>query len=356
MKSQILSNFINDYLFNQTSGYYRKSNPIGNNADFITAPEISSIFGELIALYIIQITSDKNKIAFVEAGAGKGSLFNDILSTIHKLAAKNIDLAQNFLQKTKFFIIEINEILKQEQQSKLKKFDITWCQTLQEFLQYKDNNSEILFLSNEFFDCFAIDQYVKTDIGWCQRLIDIDDNNIAFRLANFDPKIHNFRENNIGLEVSQKAPISSLFEFSESSCNFAIQLFKALDQYNGIVINIDYGYFAREFANSLQVISNHQKINFVDILTLDKKCDITAHVDFFLLDKIAKSYNLQSSLVTQREFLLSLGILNRMEQLMKLNIVNKENLQKSINRLINLDEMGELFKVHIVWSEKNEKY
>ncbi len=344
-----LSEFINDYLYNPNSGYYRKENPIGKDQDFITSPEISSIFGELLALYLLQITADKKKLSLVEMGAGHGTWFFDILVTIHKLAEKDVKAAKNFLNKVEFFVVEISESLISIQQNKLKNFKISWCKNFDEFIQKKSLDSEIIFISNELFDCFAIDQYVKTDIGWCMRLIDIKNQKIDFKLDNFNPKIHQFIEENLGYKESQNAPISAVFEFSQSGFNFANQLFKAIKEFGGIAINIDYGHENLEFTNTLQAISNHQKIKFSDILTLNKKCDITSHVDFLMLDRVAKKSNLETSLVNQGDFLLSLGILTRKEQILKQKNIDQEKVNNAINRLINKEEMGDLFKVHIAW-------
>jgi len=346
-----LSKFIKKYLFDPDCGYYSNKNPIGKDKDFITSPEISSIFGELIALYLVQITSDKSKISFVEMGAGTGSLFFDILATIYKLAEKKVGLAQDFIKKTDFNIIETSPALEELQKDKLKYFNITWHKYFQDFIQSRSQDSEILFISNELFDCFAIDQYVKTDIGWCQRLIAIEQQQINFKLANFNPDINQFIIDKIGFIESQKAPISAIFEFSKDADKFAHELFLAINKFGGIAINIDYGYIINEFANSLQSINNHKKVKFKDILQEKDGCDITAHVNFSMLDNIANNNQLNSSLVTQKEFLLSLGIVTREKQILKQNDSNALDVKRAINRLINAEEMGELFKVHIAWKE-----
>lgn len=325
---QKLSDFMSAALFNPQSGYYRTKNPLGKNSDFITAPEISQVFGELLAAYILQIfAGKKNKISLVEMGAGKGTLFFDILFTIKKLAEKNIAPAVDFLERANFHIIEINEVLKKIQQEKLREFKVKWHENFDEFLREAD---EIFFISNELFDCFPIDQFVKTDIGWCERLVDSG----KFITANFDPQIHKFVQNLVQID----APFGAVFEHSQSARNFMTQLCEALKIKGGIAINFDYGYVKNEFANTLQAIKNHQKTNVLENVG---KSDITAHVDFAALDKIAKNCGLNSSLITQREFLISLGMEERRK------ILKNEN--SAIDRLIAPDQMGELFKCHIIW-------
>lgn len=323
-----ISDFTSRTLFHPTSGYYRTRNPLD---DFITAPEISQVFGELIAAYFLQIFSArKNKISLVEMGAGKGTLLRDILVSVKKLAEKKIVPAVEFLECAMFHVIEINEVLKKIQKENLKNFSVTWHKNFEEFLrQPTTDNRQLFFLSNELFDCFPIDQFVKTDIGWCERLIDSG----KFVIKNFDPEIHQFVQNLVQVD----APFGAVFEHSSAAKDFMSQLCEALKTHGGIVINFDYGYVKTEFANTLQAIKNHQKVSI-----FEKDCDITAHVDFFALKKIAKNFGLNSSLVTQREFLISLGIEERRKIL-----PFSEN--SAIDRLISPDQMGELFKCHIIW-------
>jgi SAM-dependent MidA family methyltransferase len=328
-------------LFDKDHGYYRTKNPIGKNSDFITAPEISQIFGEITAAYILQIFATKrNHASLVEMGAGKGTWFYDILNTIQKLADKKNKEALDFIELVDFHIIEINPILKEIQQKKLHKFSITWHENFDEFLV--KNSGEIFFISNELFDCFPIDQFIKTDIGWCERLTDLK----LFFIANFNPKIHQFIEEKLGFFISQNAPINAVFEYSLAAEIFFTQLCQALKTKGGIAINFDYGYDKNDFANTLQAIKNHQKI---DPLLEFGNVDISAHVNFVALDKIAQQFSLKSSLVSQAYFLSSLEIKERAEILIKQNLSQKNEINSAIDRLISPNQMGELFKCHIIW-------
>lgn len=317
-------------LFDEKSGYYRTKNPIGKDADFITAPEISQVFGELIAAYLLQIFSlQKSRISLVEMGAGRGVLFYDVLQTIKKLAKKT-SLASDFIASANFHIIEISDVLREIQQKKLADFKIRWHQKFEDFLS--QNSSRIFFISNELFDCFPIDQFVKTDIGWCERLIDSG----RFITKNFDPRVDKFVQRSAG----RSAPFGAVFEYSESAKNFMNQLCSSLQNFGGIAINFDYGYIESDFANTLQAVKNNQK---VDVLKDPGNIDISAHVDFGALDKIAKNFDLKTSLITQRDFLLSLGIEERAKNLL--------NQNSAIERLVSPSQMGELFKCHIIWKE-----
>lgn len=353
---QKISNFMHNSLFDEKTGYYRTKNPIGKDSDFITAPEISQVFGEMIAVYILQIASTKKaEIALVEMGAGKGTLFFDILSTIKKLAEKNIASAHDFFERVTFHIIEINPVLREIQQEKLADFKVNWYDSFTDFSKFltplssgfdfsqptaiKAINREIFFISNELFDCFPIDQFVLTESGWRERVI-IDK---KFTLAAFDKKIHDFIES----EIDSLAPIGAVFEYSWAARNFMQQLCEILKKQGGMAINIDYGYIKNEFFNTLQALKNHQK---VDILENAPNCDITVLVDFFALLKVVKNNNLNSSLVSQKEFLIALGINERRSKLLSINPQKSEEINSAIDRLINSDEMGDLFKCLIIWN------
>ncbi len=329
---------MSEALFHPLHGYYRTKNPIGKNSDFITAPEISQVFGELLAVYFLQIASTKkSQIAFVEMGAGKGTLFCDILNSIKKLAQKNIAPAVDFFERTTFFIIEINPILQKIQQKNLHEFNVSWCESFSDFIT-KNSDREIFFLSNELFDCFAIDQFVLTEIGWRERIIKGD----KFILADFDKKIHDFVEK----EIKALAPIGAVFEYNLAAREFMAQLCEALKKQGGISINIDYGYTKNEFANTLQALKNHQKTNVLENVG---DSDITSLVDFTSLQKIVQNFALNSSLVSQAQFLQELGIEERRKILLTKNPEKKFEINSAIDRLIDLNQMGELFKCLIIW-------
>jgi SAM-dependent MidA family methyltransferase len=342
-----ISELIRQQLFSKEGGYYKIKNPIGKSQDFITAPEISQIFGEIMAIYLLELSKNSvNKIALVEMGAGHGTWLDDILQTIENLANKSQKIAQEFLKKTEIFIVETSPQLQKIQQQNLIKYKIKWCENFAEFLA--KSSGEIYFISNELFDCFAIDQYVKTANGWQERLIEFSDkknlSNPHFVISKTD--YNNFVEQQIGKALSLIAPFQAVFEYSKDARDFMQQLSSAIYLRGGVAINIDYGYSNYDFANTLQTIKNHQKIPFLEGF---KDADITALVDFFALDNIAKDSQLKTSLISQRDFLLGLQADKRLSFLKLANPQIADNLQNDFDRLINPSQMGELFKAHIIW-------
>lgn len=342
MQEYTISQYVNKALFDDKKGYYKKKNPIGKNADFITSPEISQVFGELLAIYLLQfITKIDEKYAIVEMGAGRGMLFYDVVFTLKKLA-KNNQQIQSLIDNCSFNIIEINPVLRDLQKKKLKDFNVNFYQNLSDFAA-SNNKAKIIFFSNELLDCFAIDQYVLTESGWRERIIIEQNNNRSFSLAPFDKKVNDFVNTKI---ADILAPIGSVFEYSKTARQFIKDLAMLIKENGGGAINIDYGYYQNKFVNSLQGIKNHQKY---DVLKDPGEVDITAHVDFGALDKIVKDIGLQTSFISQREFLLALGIEERRKILLQKNTKSYEEINLAIDRLIKCDEMGELFKVHIIW-------
>ena len=327
--------FMNEALFHPKFGYYNTQNPFGKNGDFITAPEISQVFGELIAAYLIELWQtnyDSGKINLVEMGAGRGTLMKDFLQIAKKIP--------HFLKQVKISIVEISPKLQEIQKINLQGFDIGWHDNFTDF--YKQNDRQpIFFIANELFDCFAIEQLVKTENGWLHRMVDIDQNGELRFILNLPAATKRLPSNN----TSQ--PINSVFEYSPQATAFMNELSIAIQKNKGIGLVIDYGYIENKFQNTLQAVKNHLYSN---ILQNVGSVDITALVDFSVLQKIATKNNLQSSVVTQKEFLTTIGIEQRREKLLQeKNETKKYLINSSINRLIDEKQMGELFKELIIW-------
>ncbi len=336
-----ISSFMKEVMFSPDKGYYKVKNPIGQNQDFITAPQISSIFSQLIAGYFFSFISQNpqnQKIAFVEMGAGLGTMFFDILQTFLELEKK---LKTNILPNINFVIIETNPVLVKSQQEKLSKLDleISWFENFEDFLQ-ENKDRKIYFVANELFDCFAIDQFSRINGKWQEILVGLDQNgNLAPILENFNETKHQLIE-----KLAQKNKIPNqnniIFENSIESLNFMNQLSQTIKKTNGMALVIDYGYVDPPLKSTLQAIKNHEKINIFEEQD-PYSCDLTALVDFAALRNCARQNNLQTSLITQGEFLNSLDIQEKRGQ--------QKDLDLAIERLTAEDQMGKLFKCLIIW-------
>jgi NADH dehydrogenase [ubiquinone] 1 alpha subcomplex assembly factor 7 len=196
-----------------------------------------------------------------------------------------------------------------------------------------------LFLAaNEFFDALPVRQYVKTERGWCERMVTALDGKLTFALAPVPvprPTIPESREN---------APDGGVYETSPASTALAEDIARIITAKGGAALMIDYGYGeAGGFSETLQAVSGHR---FADALTEPGEDDISAHVDFAALANAGKRGGAAVfGPVTQGMFLANIGITERAEQLMKANPENSRDLLSAIERLIGNEQMGILFKV-----------
>ncbi len=173
-----ISQFMNEALFHPKFGYYTNNQPIGRDGDFITSPEISQVFGELIGAYQVNLWQNNynsQEVNLVEMGAGKGTLMQDLLRFAGKIP--------NFLERVSVNIIEVSPKLQKIQKNNLKNFKIKWWDNFNDF--YENNQQKpIFFLANELFDCFAINQYVRIDNIWVEKMVNIDKNDdLQFSLS-----------------------------------------------------------------------------------------------------------------------------------------------------------------------------
>jgi len=314
----------------ENNGYYIKNNPIGSKNDFITAPEISQMFGEILAVFLINYWKEKVKTDFnlVELGPGKGTLLKDLLRT----ATKN----QNFLNASNLILIEKNNYLINLQKNTINFERVNWSQ---EFNIQKKNRPSIIY-SNEFFDCFPVRQFYKKE-QWYERFIKY---NISEKIFNF---IYEKVDNNKLLEVLKKFDHVKVAEISESRMKYFDSICKIIKKNKGIFVTIDYGYKDPPNYLTLQTIYNHKKTHLFENIGNQ---DITAHVNFDELINVANKNNLKIDIFcTQRDFLIAYGIKERKEKLQKNK--NKEtikNLNLEYERLINKSQMGEVFKFLVV--------
>ena len=333
------SQFINLALFHPKYGYYVSCNPFGAQGDFTTAPEISQVFGELIAAYIINNFQNFNlkQASLVEMGAGRGVMMRDMLQIFEK--------STSVKSKFDFNIVEISKKLQKIQENTLKNSNsVNFHDDFNNF-QQKNPKKPIFFVANELFDCFAIDQFIKTKQGFVQRLINFDakKDQFCFVFDQFNQEI----SDKIAEITPNNTQVNSITEHSPYAASLMAQICQSIKNVGQMAIIIDYGYIKSPLKSTLQAIKNHQQSHIFEHIGTS---DLTSLVDFNMLQNIAKKHHLNSSLITQREFLTSLGIKIRQEQLIKgKNKQQQDQIKSAISRLIDNSQMGELFKVLIVW-------
>ena len=340
-KNDILTvdKYIYEALYNSKSGYYMKGNPFGKNGDYITAPNISILFSEMIAIWIILFWENlkcPKKFNLVELGSGNGEMMRQIIKTFDRFLV--------FKNCCKINILEKSIYLKKIQKQKLKNRNIKWLKNLNEV-----SNIPSIFIGNEFFDALPIKQFVKKDNEWYER-------NVKFSKLNrpkFIDILNDIKkiEKKIGFKISHK---QKFIEYSPLTSKYFKIITKKIRSNNGGILIIDYGYLNKEIKNTLQSVSNHKYNNVLDGFG---KSDITYNLSFYLIKKIIEKLGSFNSITTtQKKFLTKLGIFQRAEILAKNMPFNKKaDIYFRIKRLVDKNEMGNLFKVMFV-TNKNNKF
>ena len=331
--------FIDLALYHKKTGYYMKKNPFGKDGDFITAPNISILFSEMLAIWCIAFWEHlgyPKKINIIELGAGNGEMMYQMIKVFERF--------NKFRESSNYFILEKSQFLKKIQKKKLNSHKITWLNSIN-----KLKNGPNIFLANEFFDALPIKQFIKKKNKWYEK--SIKKNNInKFEFVNVITNIKNLEKKiEINLSKNQK-----IIEFSPLTYDYLNIISKKINTFQGGLLIVDYGYLKKKMRDSLQSIYKHKFNNILDNFS---KSDITYNLNFFLLKKIVKKLNLKVvGLTSQRNFLTKLGILDRAEILAKnLQFSKKADIYYRIKRLIDRNFMGELFKVMFV-TGKNIKF
>ena len=322
-------------LHDAAGGYYATRQPFGAAGDFITAPEISQMFGEMLGLWCVQVWHDQGQPKhkrLVELGPGRGTLMADALR-----AAK---VAPEFLRGLEVVMVEASPALQKAQAEKLKDSgaEIRWVTHFDGSLA----DRALFLLANEFFDAMPVRQYIKTARGWCERMVVAKDGALDFALAPMPTPGAAIAATRAG------APDGGTYEVSAAGTALAEAIGRIVATMGGGALLLDYGYGEPEnpqapgYSETLQAVGGHR---FADVLADPGENDLSAHVDFAALGEAARHggaavYGPRG----QGEFLTDLGIIGRAEQLMKSNPASAQTLFAAVERLIGPGEMGTLFK------------
>lgn len=329
---------VHDYmqhcLTHPTYGYYTAQQPFGTDGDFITAPEITSLFGELLGVWALlqwQQMGQPNAWQFMECGPGRGLLMRDALRAMQRLCS-------DCLQTMQLCLVEVSPLLRMQQKEALSSYDIT--------LNWQSSPMPLsplptIMLANEYLDALPIRQYVLTEQGWCERCVDLaeDAQDFCFVAGRAATPPFRLPEATIGDVVEYCPEAHALMQ--HCALHAASHPFYALC--------IDYGYGNHGWGESLQAVRRHQPC---DALEQPGLCDLTAHVDFARLADTASLHGAAiHGPISQSVFLQRLGIRERTEQLCEMATPRqKQLLRASTHRLIAPEEMGQLFQVMAISS------
>lgn len=340
-----IDEFINICLFDNKNGYYINKLPIGRQNDFTTSPEISQLFGEMIGFWIIhqwQRIKEPDSINLIELGAGNGTLMLDLLNIIKKVP--------KLLNSINVFIVDINKKLQENQNKKLisliikHNIKITWLNHIDEIKEHSNNKScSSLIVANEFLDVFPVKQFKYVKSNWHEAVVKLNNEkfkkNSLFSLAlNKDAaKIDTLLNNNFC------AKDGMIFEYSKTALTYFKKITSLLQTNAGAALIIDYGYLTNNYTNTIQAIYKHKKTSFLNNIGYS---DITYLVNFPLLLKELKKTDLLFNLSLQNNFFINLGIMHRMEILLKIaTSEQKHAIISGVNRILDINNMGGLFKV-----------
>lgn len=326
---------VNEYmaqcLFDPNKGYYTTREPFGAAGDFITAPEISQMFGELAAIWLYQTWSAIGRpmpLTLAEIGPGRGTLMKDMLRTFKRLDAA-------FLREKAFTMIEVSPRLAEIQKQTLSTVDakVSWHESLDTV-----PSGPLLIVGNELFDAVPIRQFVRKNGEWRERMVGLDSNdNLSFfaGAASLDPSL---------LPASaHDAPEGAIFEAAPARSALMDMIAARIAKDGGAGLFFDYGHLEPGIGDTLQAMKGHA---YQDIFASPGEADLTSHVDFAALADICRNHGLVTRLATQGDFLLAMGLLERAGSLgANADEATREKISGEVDRLAGPSQMGDLFKV-----------
>ncbi|MEE8189871.1 MAG: SAM-dependent methyltransferase [Kiloniellales bacterium] len=327
-----LADYMAEVLTHPEQGYYMRRDPFGARGDFITAPEISQMFGELIGLWCVETwrrMGARAPVLLVELGPGRGTLMADALR-----AAR---LDPDFIAALELHLVEVSPALRRRQRDALADtVSPTWHESLAGVPE-----GPMLLIANEFFDALPVRQFEKRGRGWCERLVGLaeDGHSLAFALAPPGPQGTAL----LPPELAE-APDGAIAEVSPASITIAHEIGRRVAAEGGAALVIDYGHARPRTGATLQAVRAH---GFHPVLADPGSADLTAHVDFAALARAAEQAGARAQgPVTQGRFLEALGIGARAAALAEAGTTEQASgIEADQRRLTHPDEMGTLFKV-----------
>jgi NADH dehydrogenase [ubiquinone] 1 alpha subcomplex assembly factor 7 len=287
--------YMNLCLADPAYGYYTTRDPLGARGDFITAPEISQMFGELIGLWMTAVWKQMGapaNVRIIELGPGRGTLMKDAL--------RAAEVVPEFRNALVVHMVELSPMLKAQQEKTLEHLVIPvyWHASFDDVPE-----GSAIIVANEFFDALPVRQAVKTEKGWHERQIGVgEDGKLSFTIG-AEPIRHFERLLPLPLRA---APADGIFEWRADSV--AIDLGRRVAK-GGAALVIDYGHATSAVGNTLQAVGQHA---YADPLTAPGTVDLTAHVDFQPLIATMEAIGTKAyGPIEQSEFLRRLGIETR---------------------------------------------
>jgi len=320
-------------LFDPDEGYYTTREPFGVAGDFITAPEVSQMFGELVAVWLYQAWQRAGRplpATFAEIGPGRGTLMKDMLRTWSRLDPALVAGASFAMVETSPRLAEIQERTLAGQRAALA---LAWHQTIETLPR-----QPLFIVGNELFDAVPIRQFVYVGSGWRERVVGLDGAD----------ELHFFAgAGSVDAALlpadATDAPQGAIAEVAPARSALMSAIAARIAGQGGAGLFIDYGHLEPGVGDTFQALRRHRR---EDVLASPGEADLTAHVDFAPLADIVRAHGLDAQLSTQGEFLLGMGLLERAGALgADADAETRQAISNAVQRLAGPDAMGELFKV-----------
>lgn len=323
-----LARFMALALAHPTLGYYARRDPLGADGDFVTAPEVSQLFGELIGLLLAQHWLDLGRpadVRLVELGPGRGTLMADALRATRAVPG--------FAAAASVHLVETSPALRERQAACLRGLAVRWHDDLKSV----PGGAPWLLVANEFLDVLPIRQFVRQGHRWHERLVGIDeDGGFGFVLAS--------RSTPLASAAAEALPEGTVLELGPAREAMVEMVAGRLAAEGGLALFVDYGSGGPLMVgDTFQAVHRHRTVN---PLSAPGEVDLSAHVDFTGLgDRAVVAGAAAYGPVPQARFLRRLGLELRLERLLeRATPPQLPNLLAGAKRLTAPEEMGELFK------------
>lgn len=310
-----------DYMEAANGCYYASHDPFGVQGDFITSPEISQMFGEMIGIWFTDLwtRSRAHNVHYVELGPGRGTLAADALRAIGAQGRHPAGV----------HFVETSPVLRKLQAERVP--HATWHDSIATL----PNGVPLIIIANEFFDALPYRQYIKTYGGWRERMV-------RYGIEGFEPTPGNEPAEDIVPEHLHQAQAGSIYETSPAGLLIARALAARVTRQGGALLAIDYGHENYDAGDTLQALNAHA---YADVFSNPGANDLTCHVDFTAIGAAGKLGGARiDGPVSQSYFLGTLGIAARATALARRHPERTEEIGAALHRLTSEEEMGTLFR------------
>ena len=334
--------FLEKVMYQPRVGYYNNRVPFGKNGDFVTAPTISNLFSEILAIWIISAWEkiEQPKIFnLVELGPGDGSLAKILIQTFKKFP--------KFNKSVNLYLYEKSNLLKKIQKKKIENKKVKWIKNYNSI-----KKGPVFFFGNEFFDAIPIKQFTVNNKKFLEKCFVINKKGLVETYK--EPMLDDI----LFIKSFDIYKNQNFIEYPKLGFLELNKIIEKISTLSGGILLIDYGYLKPFSEDTLQIVMKNKKVKMSNLYNHIGKADITYLVNFNLLKEFFKKKNLKvKNIVTQKFFLETMGIIERAKIIEKnMNYKQKEEMFLTLKRLLHKDFMGELFKVIFAHSYKKEDF